>query len=157
MVNKNQKNFLFYIIFIISTFIILVNIANANTFSGIVINIIDGNNILVQDDQNLNIYKISLYGIDCPNIKQSYGIIAKGFTETITFNKIVIVDTIKSKYLNRNKIYGIVTLPNNKILNEELLKNGYAWSRNKNYKYLEIIAKNNKLGLWKEDNNPNYP
>jgi endonuclease YncB( thermonuclease family) len=73
----------------------------------------------------------------------------------LIFGQYVNVETNKKDRYGRT--IGIVTLANNTILNEVILKNGYAWhyleyDTNPLWTELETYAKANKLGLWLELN-----
>jgi len=115
----------------------------------------DGDTITVL--QNSKQYKIRLYGIDTPEKKQDFGQKAKKFTSDMVFNKNVEVTPIDIDRYKR--IVGMVYI-NGICLNEELIKNGYAWTYLKYCKkifckdwlQLEQDAQQNKIGLWIYDN-----
>lgn len=103
---------------------------------------------------------IRLAHIDCPEKKQPFGNNAKQFVSKLCFGKYVkIVGDFKR---DRNKrIIAEIILPNGKNINKELVKNGLAWhftrySKDKTYAQLELIARKQKIGLWK-DKNPIAP
>ena len=122
---------------------------------GKVISVADGDTITVL--QNFKQYKIRLYGIDTPEKKQDFGQKAKLFTSNMVFNKKVKVIPIDVDRYKR--IVGMVYV-DEKCLNEELVKAGYAWVYKKHCKKsfcdewlkLEQAARENKLGLWVYDN-----
>lgn len=141
--------------------IILFSFINLLFFSGIsyalppiqgkVVRIADGDTITVL--QNSKQYKIRLYGIDTPEKKQDFGQKAKKFTSDMIFRqqvKVVVYDI--DRY---GRTVGMVYI-GKKCLNEELIKNGYAWvykhycfeSFCNNWLKLERKARVNKLGLW---------
>lgn len=117
--------------------------------TGKVIKIADGDTItiLVNNEQ----IKIRLTGIDCPEKSQDYGQKAKEYTSEACFGKTVtIIEHGKDRY---GRTLGEVILPNGKILNQELVRSGYAWhykkySNDTILANLEIVARNNKAGLW---------
>jgi micrococcal nuclease len=82
-------------------------------------------------DSNNVQHKIRLHGIDCPELNQPFGKAAKQFVSDLIFGNYVNVETNKKDRYGRT--IGIVTLANNTILNEVILKNGYAWH------YLEYL------------------
>ena len=102
--------------------------------------------------------KIRLYGIDCPELSQSYGQEAKQFTENLALSKEVTIEKKDTDIYGR--VVGIVYLPDGTLLNEELVKNGYAWvydayctdSICSKWKTLEQQARQQKLGLWQDPN-----
>ena len=107
-------------------------------------------------------YKVRLYGIDCPEKSQAYGKKAKQFTADKVFGKIVDVDIKDTDRYGR--LVGIVHCELFS-LNEELLKNGYAWhykqySKDSFYRRVfedwEAEARRKKVGLW-ADLNPQAP
>ncbi len=63
--------------------------SNTFAFQGKVVHISDGDTITVIHDGNKE--KIRLYGIDTPEIKQSFGIEAKNFTYAMVYHKYVIM------------------------------------------------------------------
>lgn len=122
---------------------------DAKAIRGVVVGVNDGDTITVL--KNGISYKIRLYGIDCPELHQAFGMEAKQFTSNLAFEKKV---KIKVQATDRYGRYvGSVTLPDGHILSQELLKNGLAWhyrrySTNPLLQTLEDRAKEAKLGLW---------
>jgi hypothetical protein len=93
-----------------------------------------------------------LYGIDCPESRQSFGTKAKQFTSSQCFGKEISVRVRdKDRY---GRTVGEVLLPNGENLNLAILKNGYAWwyqyyaPKEKEYEKREKAAKSAKSGLW---------
>lgn len=130
-----------------------------STIQGKVVGIADGDTITVL--QNFKQYKIRLYGVDTPEKKQDFGQKAKKFTSDMAFNqqvKVVAYDT--DRY---GRTVGVVYV-DHKCLNQELIKNGFAWVYKRYCKgpfcndwlQLEHEARENKLGLW-IDKNPTPP
>lgn len=156
MKNKIINYFFKYIWFF--TIILFFNCSSnviTSQINGRVTKIIDGDTLQILSDKNKVLYKIRIADIDAPEIDQDFGLKSKNFIYNKIYNKYV---TVKKQ--NKDKYGRIVAhvLYNNKKNNiaEELLKNGLAWvwhySHNKNYKVIELNAKNNKLGLWKYKN-----
>ncbi len=120
--------------------------------SGKVTAVIDGNTIeLAADDKDT--YKISLQGIDCPEIGQEFADKAKKLLEKILLDKTVTVD-IKGK--DRWGVRLGVVLVQGTDPRVELLKEGLAWTAevNPNTELEEIKekAREKGKGLWKQDN-----
>jgi len=121
---------------------------------GKVVGLHDGDSFTLLDSNNVQ-HKIRLHGIDCPELNQPFGKAAKQFVSDLIFGNYVNVETNKKDRYGRT--IGIVTLANNTILNEVILKNGYAWhyleyGTNSLWYELETNAKANKLALWLDTN-----
>lgn len=94
--------------------------------------------------------KIRLSEIDCPELKQPFGLEAQKFTASKVLNKKVKIVFKGSDFYKRT--LGIVYIRNVE-LNKMLVEKGYAWSYNsKRLKPLELQAKAKKLGLWADPN-----
>lgn len=124
-----------------------------DTFSGKVVGVKDGDTIEVLYEGKAE--TIRLLDIDCPEKSQAFGMKAKQFTSDFCFGKIVTVESF-GKRDRYERILGTVKLEG-KVLNEELLKAGYAWHYKKysdklDYAEMETTAKNNKVGLWVDEN-----
>ena len=92
-------------------------------FSGQVVGITDGDTISVMHDGEAE--KIRLNGIDCPEKGQPFGRRAKQYASDLAFDQIVTVEEFgKDRY---GRTIGDVTLPDGRLLNEELVKVGLAW------------------------------
>jgi len=112
--------------------------------------------------ETTQIIKVRLYGIDCPELSQNYGQEAKRFTESLVLSKKVTVEKKDTDIYGR--VVGLVYLPDGTLLNEELVKNGYAWvydtyctdSVCSTWKTLEQQARQQGKGLW-QDSNPIPP
>jgi micrococcal nuclease len=120
-------------------------------WQGKVVGVSDGDTITVMHHGKEE--KIRLYGVDCPEKRQDFGQKAKQFTASMVYGKEVNVEPIDTDRYGRT--VGIIRT-DGKCLNEELLKNGFAWlySRychkplcNTWYKYQEQ-ARQKKIGLW---------
>lgn len=130
----------------------------AQTYTGKVIGIKDGDTVVVIDSLN-NQTTLRLAEVDCPEKSQAFGTKAKQFTSDEIYLKQVkyIVTDIDRYGRSIAKIY----YDNNKYLSEEIIKNGFGWQYKK-YSTSTLLAKleeearKNKRGLW-IDNNPIYP
>lgn len=146
------------------TFVILVFLlfsTSSYAWVGKVVKIADGDTITVLNSNNEQV-KIRLYGVDAPEKKQEFGTKSKDFTADFCFGKEVEVQAVDTDRYGRTvgRIYH-----NNKELNIELVKNGYAWvysqyCKDSEYcgelKDMEEIARSDKAGLWK-DSDPTPP
>jgi len=124
---------------------------------GKVVGISDGDTITVLKDSRTT--KIRLYGIDCPEKSQDFGRKTKQFTSNMVFGKDVKITSYgQDKY---GRTIGLIYLDSNgQCLNEELIKNGYAWVYREYCKdgfcqkwlQYEQNARANKFGLWSGHN-----
>ena len=140
--------------FVVIAVLCLSGSAIASTFSGKVVGVTDGDTITVLQDKTP--VKIRLYGIDCPESHQDFGAKAKNATSSLTFGKFVSVEAVDRDRYGRT--IGIVTLPGNVNLNQELVKQGMAWwyreyaATSKELPRLEEQARTAKVGLWSQIN-----
>ncbi|MBX0333351.1 thermonuclease family protein [Pontibacter sp. HSC-14F20] len=102
---------------------------------------------------------VRLFGIDTPEKNQAYGQRAKQFASDLAFGKNVrLIEHNKDRY---GRTVGTIILPDGRNLNEELVREGFAWhytaySKDKNLANLEADARRFKRGLW-QDPNPVAP
>ncbi|GAB3539578.1 hypothetical protein GCM10027443_36290 [Pontibacter brevis] len=122
-----------------------------------VIGIKDGDTIeLLRNGQPVT---VRLFGVDTPEKKQAFGERARQFTSDLVFGKTVrLIEHNKDRY---GRTVGTIMLPDGRNLNEELVKNGFAWhykaySKDTRLANLEADAKRFKRGLW-QDPNPVAP
>jgi micrococcal nuclease len=124
-----------------------------DTVSAKVVGVKDGDTYVILKDKTP--ITIRLAHIDCPEKKQAYGQAAKKFGSDFCFGKQVIVISDGKKDRN-GRIIGEIFF-NQRCLNKDLVKNGLAWhfkkySKSLEYAQLEITARKNKMGLWKDIN-----
>ncbi|MCA2538954.1 MAG: thermonuclease family protein [Microcystis sp. M54BS1] len=100
--------------------------------------------------------------VDCPEIKkgQPFGKAAKKFTSDLCFGQTVTIIN-EGKYDRYKRLIAVVINEKNENVNKELVKAGLAWhfkkySTDTSYDDLELTARQNKIGLW-VDNNPTPP
>ena len=115
-----------------------------------VIRVVDGDTINLIHKKFGKI-KVRLAEIDTPEKKQPYGQEAKKELKKIVNNKVV---KLKKITIDRyGRVVGIIYYKNIEI-NHYLVINGYAWcykryNKRKKIEDAEIIARNNKVGIWK--------
>lgn len=120
-----------------------------NSFFAKVVRVIDGDTIVVLDQNNQQI-KIRLEGIDCPESNQDFGTQAKKATSELCFGKKVRIE--QSGVDRYGRVLAFVYV-GDVCVNEELLKQGMAWHYKK-YNQDEILAQLEKtarslqIGLW---------
>ncbi|WP_299221851.1 thermonuclease family protein [uncultured Aquimarina sp.] len=143
--------YLHYFISIIAFLVIPITEKLPKEFEAKVIGIKDGDTIEVLYENKPII--IRLEHIDCPEKKQAYWQKAKQFTSDFCFGKEVKVIS-KGRFDRYRRLIAEIKY-NDKILNKELVTNGYAihfkkYSTDANYDTLESIAKKNNLGIWSQ-------
>ncbi len=141
-------------------FLVVLSVAaSADTLSGKVIKVADGDSITVLENNTQ--YKIRLQGIDAPERKQAFGNASRKHLASLVAGK-----EVKIEYQNYDR-YGRVV---GKVLVDyvdvclEQVRAGYAWhykkelsaENRKRYAQAEDQARTNKKGLW-QDKNPLPP
>ncbi len=113
-----------------------------------VVDVFDGDTLIVSREGRAEI--ISLFGIDCPEKEQPFGLEAKGFTSHLVSGKTIRIIPLKRSRYEMCKVY-----IGDKCLNEELLKAGYAWhykdSTDEKWAKMEQNAHSEGMGLWSEE------
>lgn len=130
---------------------------SVNSISGTVYSIIDGDtyDMLIEGNK---IIRIRMEGIDAPESGMPYYQVSKNYLGRLCFDKIVKVQ-ITGK--DNNRYLGYTYLNDGTELSHEMIKAGLAWhykkyNTNQELSDLEIVARNSKIGLWK-DTNPMPP
>lgn len=125
------------------------------SLEGKVVSVADGDTITILTSGKQQV-KIRLYGIDCPEGDQAYGSAAKRFTAKLVAGKQVRVAVKDTDRYGRT--VGVVTSGYTNV-NEELIRNGYAWQYRKycrasfcsDWLWYEDNARQEARGLWKGD------
>ena len=117
--------------------------------------VLDGNTIQVScfcEDNDVR--KVSLAGIDSPELGQEFGEDARKFLEKLILRKDVVV-----KFLGKDRFgnyLAVVKINGKADPRVELLKNGFAWTSEKNpseeFEQYRIEAQQKKRGLWTQEN-----
>lgn len=101
---------------------------------------------------------IRLAHIDCPEIKkhQPFAQAAKKFTSNMCFGQIVKVEN-NGEFDRFKRLVAVVINNKNENVNKALVKVGLAWhflkySTDSSYDKLETIARQNKIGIWADEN-----
>ncbi len=134
-------------------------IAFANSLTGKVVKITDGDTLYVLD-ANYKDHKIRFAGIDAPERKQAYGLASRKHLASIVAGKRVAIEYQKQDRYGR--IVGKV-LVNGADACLEQVKAGFAWHYKKYqheqsledqrlYADAENKARDERLGLWRENN-----
>lgn len=125
------------------------------TFTAKVIRILDGDTMEILY-QNTPI-KVRLAHIDCPEKRgsQPFGNHAKVALSDLCFGQNV---TVYGENYDRNKrLIAVVVNAKKQVVNQQMIKQGMAWhfkrySKDPTYARLEIEARKNKVGLWRDPN-----
>lgn len=138
-------------------FLLSLSPALAQTFTGKVVGISDGDTIRVLKEGRE--VKVRLHGVDAPESRQPYGTKARQFTAAFAFGKAAKVDVKDTDRYGRT--VGDVSVAS-KSLNQALVKQGMAWwyrryaPNDRVLAALEAQARRAKRGLW-ADRSPVAP
>jgi endonuclease YncB( thermonuclease family) len=150
--------------FVIALFLALSQtVAAADTFSGHVVRVNDGDTIVILDADNIQ-HKIRLQGIAAPERGQAFGAKSKQHLSNLVAGKAVIVEY--DKYDRYQHVLGKVLLEN-QDMNLKQIEAGMAWHDKEyqaaqtttdriRYSDAEREARRVKRGLW-QDANPMAP
>ena len=149
---------------IVAAFLLLAApIAFADTLTGKVVKVTDGDSITVLDNTNIQ-HRIRLQGIDAPEKGQPYGNASRKHLASLVAGKTVTVKWDKRDRYGRIVRFVIV---GGQDVNLAQVKAGMAWfyryyqkelsrENRKLYAKAEDQVRSERLGLWRE-NNPNPP
>ena len=124
---------------------------------GRVVAVKDGDTIeLMQQGKAIT---VRLYGIDTPEKRQPFGSRARQATSDLAFGRTVRLEPVNTDRYGRT--VGKIYLPDGRSLNEELVRQGYAWhytaySKDPRLAELEVSARQQRLGIW-ADAQPQAP
>jgi endonuclease YncB( thermonuclease family) len=129
---------------------------SAYAFQAQKVEVLDGDTVKLKDVSNGAEFKVRLFCIDAPEKDQAYGMESKEHLEKILPLYMDVIP-IGGSY---DRIVAVLT-SDNRIINFEMVKDGYAWvyieycksSHKQKLTEYQNIAKTNKLGMWKSNNN----
>jgi endonuclease YncB( thermonuclease family) len=142
-----MKKFIYIKLLFISTLIF-------SQTKGKIIKIKDGDTVVVLLEGKTQ-ETLRLADVDCPENSQAFGKNAKQFTSSQVFGKTVMFYRIsKDRY---KRTIAKIFYENEKYLSAEIIKAGFGWwyfkaSKNIELQKFQNQAKENKLGLWADDN-----
>jgi endonuclease YncB( thermonuclease family) len=147
------------ILLFILILLFLPTLSFSTTIIGKVVSVADGDTITILNGSHRT--KIRLYGIDTPEKAQAFGKQAKKFTASLTSGKQVSVKVYDTDRYGRS--VGVVFVSGTNV-NQEIIRNGYAWQYRKyckasfcsDWSRLEQNARRDRRGLW-ADNSPQAP
>ena len=142
---------------VLALFLAFAHAASAETITGLVVGIADGDTITVLDRTKTR-HKVRLAGIDAPEKSQPFGQAAKKHLSDLVFNKDVVLECGKTDKYRREIC---VVMIDGQDANLAMLANGLAWWYRKyqkeqtsqqraDYEAAETIAKAGKVGLWRD-------
>lgn len=167
MKTKRHKDYLFSIVAIL---FVLLFIAAANShgskseiIAGKVVQVKDGDTVVIQPEGGGQFFVCRLYGIDAPETAkrgkpgQPFGEEATVALKRLILGKNVAVITTGAKTYNREVC---IIYHKDKNINLEMVKQGYAWAYRQylrrpyasEYIEAENEARSKKLGLWQQMN-----
>lgn len=134
---------------------VLTTTSNADTLTGRVVGIADGDTLTLLDATNTQ-HKIRLAGIDSPEKGQPFGQVCKKSLSDLAYNRAVAIES--SKLDRYGRVIGKV-LVNGQDVNLEQLRHGCGWHYKKYqneqslddrliYSRAEDSARVSKVGLW---------
>jgi len=144
--------------------LLLATTANAETLSGRVVSIADGDTVTMLDSSNTQ-HKIRLAQIDAPETGHGKNKPAQPYGEKskAALSELVFQQTVEAQCQTKDRYGRLVCkiLVNGTDANLEQVKNGWAWvytkyARESSYFEAEATAKAKRIGLW-ADNEPVPP
>lgn len=125
--------------------------SNAQLLSVKVVRVIDGDSIHVKDSFD-RYHIIRFFGIDAPELNQSFGQSAKKYLADLIYNQMINVRFLEKDIYGRTMAY--VFDSDGRNINLEMIKTGHAWVYKKyhldpKWVKFETSAKQAKIGLWK--------
>lgn len=137
---------------------LVVLISHADTLTGRVVGVSDGDTLSLLEEATNYQYKIRLAGMDSPEKRQAYGKYCKQSLSDMTYDQIVTVEWKKrDKY---GRIIGKVITAQNDV-NLEQINRGCGWHYKKYqheqslndqnaYSKAEELARDHRIGLWSD-------
>lgn len=146
-----------YFLSIYFIFILILLPIYALAWSGKVIDVIDGDSLIVLRGENE--IEVRLYGIDSPAYDQPFGSEATKFTSKTACMKRVEVEGLDIDK-NGRTVALVYIEGDGECLNEELVRAGYAWVYERychirdcqHWQKLETVARVSDKGLWSQSN-----
>lgn len=127
-----------------------------------VVDVTDGDTIVVEPINGGDRVKIRLWGIDCPETDQPYGMSAKGFvSDLLLFKQVLVAPHYKDRYKRLVATVYYFDVKARHSVQEALLRTGYAWLWPRYCKDadpcnrwagLQQEAKSRQFGFWKDTN-----
>lgn len=125
---------------------------------GEVVKIADGDTFTLLYPGNVQV-KVRLYGIDCPERAQAFGVAArKALGNLLEGHRVYLNEQNRDRY---GRVVAIAFRDDSRNINEALLQQGYAWhyrayDNNPAWTTMEEQARAARIGLW-QDARPTPP
>ena len=136
----------------------LASAAHAEMIAGRIVGVYDGDSLRVTQEGNS--VRVRLYGVDCPELKQSGGTEARALARRLAFGRFLLIETKgRDRY---GRTIGRVFLLSGNTLASELVKAGACWwyeryaPADATLAELEAEARAAQRGLW-ADRSPTPP
>lgn len=151
---NKKKSFLFIPIFLLFTIFSQSWFYTQSSEFLRVIGIKDGDTVVLLTKNKVEI-TVRLSEIDAPERKQAYGTVSRTFLSDLIFGKEVRLEKDGTDRYGRT--LGFIFTKSGVNVNLEMVKNGMAWqylrySKSSSLKQAQLLAKTQKLGLWKDPN-----
>lgn len=125
---------------------------------GTVYNVVDGDTVELKVPNQSQLVRIRVYGIDAPELKQSYGLEAKKALSNL-LTKNAEVEVVEQEIDIYNRVVGRIFIDGTEV-SPTMLATGNAWvythycdiSECNQWKSLSKTARQAKKGLWQEKN-----
>lgn len=149
----NRRAVVLLVILFVGTFA-QVAWATERVYTCSVFRIIDGDTLIIRTERG-SYYKVRLVDVDCPELSQPFGQQAKEYvSKRVSGKTLTIQQKGRDKY---GRTLGLLYLGTDTTLNEELVEHGLAWVYKSGQRHNQLLemqrnAKNNREGLWSEDN-----
>lgn len=132
----------------------------AFAWSAKVVYVHDGDSIHVVRNDTGERVRIRVFGVDCPEIGQQYGIEARDLTRSIVDGQQIEVVPTGQKPSYGREVAGIIILNKLVVLQEALVSSGLAWVDGRyckssvcdQWRIHQKDAKSARRGLWEDDN-----
>jgi micrococcal nuclease len=124
------------------------------------IRVVDGDTIIIRQGTNEPV-RVRLIGVDTPESVRPespveyFGKEAAAFTRRMARGKEVRLEFDQERYDKYDRLLAYVFLPDGKMLNQEIIRQGYGhvfqkfpFKYRRNFRKLEREARENKRGLW---------
>ena len=142
-------------VLVVAAFAILTTATHAETLTGRVVGIADGDTLTLLDASKTQ-HKIRLAGIDSPEKGQAFGQVCKKSLSDLAYDRVAAVES--SKLDRYGRVIGKV-LVGGQDVNLEQVRRGCGWHYKKyqneqsledrlSYNRAEEEARNNRVGLW---------
>jgi micrococcal nuclease len=139
--------------FLLVFVLLFISITSFSQYKGKITKVYDGETFWVKME-NGDIDSVKLWGVDCPELEQQYGVAAQKNLESHINREISMEYKTRDKNNFMLAIVSYKTKNNEEIiLNQMLIEQGYAWKNkftdDKKLEKLQKQAEKNNAGLWR--------